>query len=123
MEASPNHIESLLFKAREYAETKADLIKLKVADKTSDTVSDAASTMVLAVFGMFFMLTLSIGLALLIGEWLGKNYYGFFIVAAIYGIAGLIIKANRASLIKTPVSNFIIDKILNKPNEINSEIR
>jgi len=114
MEASsPNHFESLLYKTREYAETKADLLKLKVADKASDTVSDAASTMVVFIFGAFFLLTLSIGLALLIGEWLGKNYYGFFIVAGFYGIAGVIVKANRVNLVKTPVSNFIIGKILN----------
>ncbi|MEP6746264.1 MAG: phage holin family protein [Bacteroidota bacterium] len=113
MEAVPNHFESLLSKAGDYAETKVSLLKLKVADKTSDTVSDAATMMVILLFVMFFVLTLSIGMALLIGEWLGKNYYGFFIVAGLYGIAGLIFSINRKSLVKTPVSNFIIHKILN----------
>ena len=113
MEAIPNQFESLLHKAGEYAETKATLLKLKVADKTSDTVSDAATLVVVLLFAMFFLLTLSIGIALLIGEWLGKNYYGFFIIAGLYGIAGLIFRANRKALVKTPVSNFIINKILN----------
>lgn len=112
MEAAPNHFESLLHKAGDYAETKVALLKLKVADKTSDTVSDAATAMVILLFAVFFLLILSIGLALLIGEWLGKNYYGFFIIAAIYGIAGFIFRANKKSLVKTPVSNFIINKIL-----------
>jgi hypothetical protein len=112
MEAVPNHFESLLHKAGDYAETKVELLKLKVADKTSDTVSDAATAMVILLFAVFFLLTLSIGLALLIGEWLGKNYYGFFIIAGLYGIAGLIFRANKKSLVKTPVSNFIINKFL-----------
>jgi len=116
MEAIPNHFESLLSKAGDYAETRAKLLKLKVADKTSDTVSDAASTMVVWLFIAFFLLTFSTGLALLIGEWLGKSYYGFFIVAGLYGIAGIIFHINRKKLIKTPVSNFIIGKIL-KPAE------
>lgn len=108
----PNHFESLLSKAGEYAETKVSLLKLKVADKTSDTVSDVASTLVILLFLLFFLITLSIGVALLIGEWLGKSYYGFFIVAGLYGIAGIIFRMNKKSLVKTPVSNFIINKIL-----------
>ena len=115
MEAIPSHFESLLSRAGEYAETKATLFKLKIADKTSDTVSDAASTLVVGLFVGFFLLCFSIGLALLIGEWLGKNYYGFFIVSGLYGIAGIIFHLNRKSLVKTPVSNFIITKILKKP--------
>lgn len=112
MEPSPNHFESLISKAGDYAETRAKLLKLKVADKTSDTVSDAASIFVIWVFVVFFMAAFSVGIALLIGEWLGKNYYGFFIVSLLYGIAGIIFKINRKSFIKTPVSNFIIRKIL-----------
>jgi len=115
MEAVPNHtnhFESLLSKAGEYAEARVALLKLKVADKASDTVSDVAATIVFCVFMLFFLLTLSVGIALLLGEWLGKSYYGFFIVAGIYGIAGIIIFANRKNLIKAPVSNFIIHKIL-----------
>jgi Putative Actinobacterial Holin-X, holin superfamily III len=112
MEAIPNHFESLLSQAGDYAETKAKLLKLKVADKTSDTVSDAAATLVILLFVVFFLFAFSIGLALLMGEWLGKSYYGFFIVAGLYGIAGIILRINRNSLVKTPVSNFIIHKIL-----------
>ena len=112
MKAQPSHLESLISQAGEYAETKVTLFKLKIADKTSDTVSDAASSLVVLLFVSAFVLCLSIGLALLIGEWLGKNYYGFFIVAGIYGVTGIVFHINRKSLVKTPVSNFIIGKIL-----------
>lgn len=115
MEASSGHFESLLFKAGEYAETKASILKLKVADKASDTVSDAAATMVVLLFGGLFTVMLSIGLALLIGEWLGKTWYGFSVIAAFYGIAGIVFHINRKNLIKTPVSNFIIGKFLKTP--------
>jgi len=112
MESVSNHIESLFAKAGDYAETRAKLLKLKVADKASDTVSDAASMLVVWIFAIFFLLIFSVGLALLVGELLGKNYYGFFIVAGIYGIAGIIFRVNKIRFIKTPVSNFIISKIL-----------
>ena len=115
MEAIHDQFENLLSKAGDYAETRANLFKLKIADKTSDTVSDAASALVIWLFVGLFMLSLSIGAALLIGEWLGKNYYGFFIIAGVYGIAGIVFHLNRNSFVKKPVSNFIITKILNKP--------
>ena len=111
MESVPNHFETLLSKAGDYAETRAKLLKLKVADHASDTVSDAASALVITVFAVFFLLTFSVGLALLIGDWLGKSYYGFFIVAGIYAIAGIIFRANKDRLVKTPVTNFILRKI------------
>lgn len=112
MEASPNHFESLLFKARDYAETRADLLKLKVADKTSETIAETTTTIVFLLFFAFFLLLFSTGLALLLGEWLGKTYYGFFVVAGLYGIAGVIFHVNRNKLVKTPVNNFIIGKFL-----------
>jgi len=115
METASNHFESFIAEAGAYAATKAGLFKLKVADKTSDTVSDAASSLVVLLFVGAFLFCLSIGLALLIGVWTGKSYIGFFIVAGIYGIAGIVFHIYRKSLVKTPVSNFIINKFLNKP--------
>src|ERR1700712_4846578 len=102
MEPVPNHFETLLSKAGDYAETRAKLLKLKVADKASDTVSDAASALGIAGFAVFFIFLISTGLALLIGDWLGKSYYGFFIVAGIYAIAGIIFRANKDRFVKTP---------------------
>lgn len=115
MEASSGHFESLLFKAGEYAETKASILKLKVADKTSDTVSDAVASLVVFLFAGLFTVIFSMGLALLIGEWLGKTWYGFFIIAGFYGIAGIVFHVNRKNFVKTPVSNFIIGKFLKTP--------
>jgi hypothetical protein len=111
MEAT-THLDTLLSKAGDFVETKTTLWKLKAVDKTSDTVSDVVSSLVVVLFIVFFMLLLSIGIALLVGGWLGKTYYGFFVVAGFYGIAGIIIYASRNHWIKMPVANFIIRKIL-----------
>lgn len=111
MEAT-SHLDSLISKAGDFVETKTTLWKLKAVDKTSDTLSDVASSIMVILFIMLFILVFSIGIALLLGEWLGKNYYGFFIVAGLYGIAGVIAYKYRKSWIKAPVSNFIIHKIL-----------
>ncbi len=110
---TPNHFESLLSQAREYADSRIALLKLKSADKISDSASDVGSALVIMLFIVIFLLVLTVGLALLIGEWLGKTYDGFFVMAGVYGIAGLIAITNRKKLIKMPICNFVINKILN----------
>ena len=66
----------------------------------------------LAIVVILFVLTANIGIALWIGEVLGKSYYGFFVVAGFYVLAGLIIYNSRHQWIKDPVSNAVISQML-----------
>jgi len=50
--------------------------------------------------------------ARLVGEVLGKSYYGFFIISLFYVVLGLLLYAFRKQLVKTPVINFIIKSFL-----------
>jgi hypothetical protein len=108
MENQSSPIESLLDRAKDYFETRLDLLKLKAVDKTSTIVSTfiAKTAIILLVF--FFIFFLNIGIALLIGDLLGKSYYGFFIVAGIYGITGLVLHLGKEKIIKRPISDAII---------------
>jgi hypothetical protein len=63
------------------------------------------------MFAMF-ALVLNIGVALWLGELLGKNYYGFFIVAAFYLFTGMVLHFFLHNWIKKPVSNLIITQVL-----------
>jgi hypothetical protein len=49
---------------------------------------------------------------MMIGKWMGEIYYGFFVMAGFYALVGLIIYASRDRIIKTPLYNSIINKIL-----------
>ena len=84
MEDNANLIESLLERATEYGKTSYDLVKLKVVDKTSDGLSSFLPHIVVIGIILSFLLFFSLGIALWIGEILGKIYYGFFVVAAFY---------------------------------------
>ena len=55
----------------------------------------------------------NIGIGLWLGEILHKNYYGFFALAGIYLIIGLIFFAGRNTWLRTPIANSII-KTVNK---------
>jgi hypothetical protein len=112
MENGPiNNIESLFERAGDYAETRIDLWKLKATQKSADIVSSLASRIIWIMLILIFVMVLNIGIALYVGELLGKNYYGFFALAGLYLIAGLIFKAFGKKWIKVPVANSIIKKI------------
>lgn len=103
---------SLISDAEDFIETKAKLWKFKAVDTASDVVSSSVVSLSLISFLALFVFTFNIGLALLIGSWLGKYFYGFFIIAGLYGISGLVLYAFRNQWLKTPISNSLINKLL-----------
>jgi len=105
-------VEPLIERAEQFGKTTFELLKLKSLDKAADVTSSLISRLVFAVVVSVFTFTLSIAIALWLGTLLGKNYYGFFIVAAFYGIAGIILFFIH-SAIKTKASNIIIKQMLN----------
>lgn len=107
---SKNNIEELLEHAGDYLDTRLDLFKLQVVQKSSDIVSSLASRLILIVIIVIFVMIANIGIALVLGEWMGKTYYGFFALAGFYLIIGLIFNAFKSKWIKEPVANSIIRK-------------
>jgi fatty acid desaturase len=112
MEENTKLIESLLEKAAEYGKTSYELVRLKTVDKTSDLVSSFIPNSVVFLFVASFMLFLNLGLAFWLGEILGRPFYGFFVVAAFYCIAGIIFHFFMHKWIKKIVYHNIIKKAL-----------
>ena len=105
-------IEELFTKLKDYAETRLNLYKLMAINKVSGFFSTFVSMLILLLILFTFILCISIGAALLIGQWLGASYYGFFIVAGLYLIIGLVLFSARGSLLKTPVSNKLLKEMV-----------
>ncbi len=112
MEENPTLIESLLEKATEYGKASYELVKLKTLDKTSDVVSSFIPSAIVFVFIVSFLVFLNIGLAIWLGEIMGKIYFGFFVVAAFYGVIACIIHFFMHKWIKNKIGNLIIKRIL-----------
>ena len=108
-----DRFESLFIKTREYAETNIELNKLKAVDKTSDILSTFISKMIVLLVFIIFIFIVNIGIALLLGEYLGKTFYSFFVLAGFYLIAGFIFISMRKKWFKEPITNMIIQKFLN----------
>ncbi len=72
MEDNTKLIE-ILERTAEYGKASFELVKLKALDKTSDAVSSLIPHAVVLVLAAVFMLFLNLGLALWLGEILGKD--------------------------------------------------
>jgi membrane-associated HD superfamily phosphohydrolase len=111
--ASPTmQIEALYEKSEQYAKTAIQLAKLKSLDTTTVVVTAMISRLSVIVMMSLFVLVLNIGIALYLGEVLGKVYYGFFIIAGFYLLCGLILHFFLQKWIQKPLSDFIIKEAL-----------
>jgi hypothetical protein len=110
MEKTATSIETLIERVKNYVETSVDLLKLKAIDKSMSFLSVLITYLVVLLTLSFFLILLNIGLSLLIGELLGKSYYGFFIMAGVNAIIGLILIKNK-HWIKTPLTNSIVKEV------------
>lgn len=102
----------LLEKLEEFAKTNVKLYQYKAIDKGTEVASSALSVVIMTIFFLLGFVVLSIGLAMLIGSWLGEGYYGFFIIGGFYFLLGIIAYAFRNSWIKTPLINSLSKKLI-----------
>lgn len=112
MEDNTRLLETLLERATEYGKTSFELVKLKTLDKTTDVVSSLVPHSVVVMLIASFMLFLNLGLAFWLGELLGKTFYGFFVVAAFYILAGIVVHFFMHKWIKRLVGNYFIRHVL-----------
>lgn len=112
MDEQSGLIESLIEKGEQYGKTTLELLKLKTLDKSADVASNLVSWLIVLIFAVLFFLILNIGVALWLGELMGKPYLGFFVVSGFYGLLALIFGIFRKKLIKKPVNNSIIEQVL-----------
>ena len=105
-------IESIFSRSKEYAGNRFELLKLKAIDKSSTIVSSIVAGIALFIVLFIFFVIFNIGIALLIGDLIGKSYIGFLILAAFYAIAGFVLFKGRNKFFKTPVAQMLIRKFL-----------
>jgi len=114
METKAHSFESLFERAGEYLETRIELVKLKSVEKSSDVISSVGARIPIILALLMSIVILSIGAALWIGEKIGKSYYGFFIVGGFYIFMALIVYIFKNGLLKVPIANLFINKVLNE---------
>lgn len=112
MEENKELFESVLERATEYGKTGLELVKLKTLDKTSNVTSKLVAHYIVICIIASFMLFLSLGLVFWLSEILGKIYYGFYVLAAFYGLIGIVIHFFMHKKLKRSIKDYIIKEVL-----------
>lgn len=120
MDTITTNIELLYKKAKDYADINIELLKLNSIDKTADVLSSLVSRLIIFMFVVMFVLLVNIALSLYLGELLGKDYLGYAVVAAIYLVLIIVINCYRDKLIKMPLTNLVIAKLLKTKSAANN---
>lgn len=108
MEDNTRIIDELLDKATQYGKTELELASLKAIAKGSEIVSETVPGILTLILVVFFMLFLNLGIAYWVGGLIGNLFFGFFAVAAFYGLIALILRLFMHEWIKRKVGDFII---------------
>jgi Zn-dependent protease with chaperone function len=112
MEYTTIPLEEVRLKIENYSKTSYELAKLKSLKATAIV---ASTFIVYAILFLTISISLSvffIGIAFWLGEILGKNYYGFYIVAAFFLVIFLFILVFLRKKIKESVVKYIFKLIL-----------
>lgn len=112
MDFIATNIELLYEKTKKYTETSIELFKLNTIDKIADLVSSLFVRLILIMVVAMFTLFLNIALSLFIGTLLGETFLGFLIISGVYLVLYIIMFNYRKKLIKIPINNFVISKLI-----------
>ena len=112
MENATTHIKPLLERSEEYIKTGFELNKLKLLAVFAESSSTLLSRLILVIFVSLFILSGTIALALWLGEVLGKNYFGFLLVTAFYGLVAFVVIGIHHH-IKRKINTVLIKQMFN----------
>lgn len=117
MESTFARAEELAGNIREYVNSRIESVKLTAAEKSSGIIANLIAGLVLAVFFLLFILFGSIALAFGLGEWIGKTWAGFLIVACLYLLVALVAWFARGRIIRIPLMNALIKQLFKNDDE------
>jgi fatty acid desaturase len=117
MEKAFARVEELADTIKEYVNTRIESVKLSAAEKSSAVIANVLAGIIVAVVFLFFIVFASLALSFGLGEWIGKTWAGFLIVAGLYLLFGIIVWAARGKIIRLPLMNAMIQQLFKKDEE------
>ncbi len=117
MEKTFARVEELADTIKEYVNTRIESVKLSAAEKTSAVVANILAGVFVALVFLFFFIFASVALSLGLGEWIGKTWAGFLVVAVLYLLIGIIVWAARGKIIRLPLMNAMIRQLSGNDEE------
>lgn len=117
MEKAFAKVEELAGTLKEYADSRIEFVKFNAAENSSGVIANVLAGIVVAVVFLFFIGFASVALSFGLGEWIGKTWAGFLMVAWLYLLIGIVVRDARGRLIRLPVMNVLIQQLFNNDEE------
>jgi hypothetical protein len=117
MEKAFAKAEELADNVKEYFNTKIESAKLNAAEKSSYIIANLVAGMAALIVFIFFIIFTGAALSLVLGQWIGKIWAGFLIVAGFYLLMGIVVWTARGKIIRMPVMNALIQQLFKNDDE------
>ena len=117
MEKTFAKVEELAASIKDYADTRIQSIKLNAAEKSSIVIANLLAGIIVAAVFSLFIIFAGIALSFGLGEWTGKTWLGFLIVAILYLVIGIVAWTARRKIIQLPVMNSMIRQLFKNDDE------
>jgi Flp pilus assembly protein TadB len=121
MEQTFSKAEELVAHLKEYANNRADQIKLSTSEKTAKLLSWLIAVGVIVALVVFFILFAGIALSIYMGEVLGAAYWGYLFTGGVLLLLALLLWLFRARLLQYPIMNAMIQQLFTKEEEAEDE--
>lgn len=96
IDAPKEELNELFDYVTAYVEATVEINKMKAASKAASIGSTVIHKSIGVIMLSMVFLLLSVGAAFLVGEWLGKVHYGFFVMGGVYLLVALIfLRSNK----------------------------
>ncbi|MBL0314890.1 MAG: hypothetical protein IPP69_03595 [Flavobacteriales bacterium] len=107
-------VEELASSVQSYTTKAIMLARVQFTEILAVGISDLIGSIWTFITFSLCILSLTIGMALYIGDLLKKNYLGFLVMAGFYLIVFIVVKLFLLKSIKSKIQNRVIIKIMQK---------
>jgi len=121
MQQTFSKAEELVEHLKEYANNRADQIKLSTSEKTAKLFSWLIAVGVIVALVVFFILFAAVALSIFMGEVFGAAYWGFLFTGGVLLLLALLLWMFRAQLLQYPIMNAMIKQLFTKDEEEEDE--
>lgn len=112
-----NNVASIPSDVIEYVNLQKELFKVQITEKSTDLISKVLTYVILALLGVFTLLFLSIGAAFSLNTLFPNSYAGFYIIAGVYALAGILLYAGRKTLITNRIADLTTNILIDDEEE------
>lgn len=104
-------LKNIVEESKDYLDTKIELTKLKVAERSSEGISALMMFFILGTLLLLFWICLSLFFGFMLADYFDSFSKGFGVLSAIYLFFVAIVTLLRKKLLSIPIQNLIIRQI------------